>query len=127
MAYDRYRDKNGVTWTVVWPAGKKRFEAIATVEDTAQPKYDPEAADITASMSQGGVQFFGLDIVPSDQATGEQQRTLFIELVGKIEQYASEHTRNTSLKVTPSDDGGHWGWLVALGLLVVGMRSKRRR
>jgi hypothetical protein len=113
---DHYRDQNGITWTVVWPAGKKRFEAIATVEDGADPSYDPVPADITASMAEGGIQFFGLDIIPSDAATSDQQRTLFLELVGKIEEYAKGHPRNTVLRVA-ARSGPNW-WLI--GALVLG-------
>lgn len=121
--YDHYKDRNGVTWTVVWPAGKKRFEAIATVEPEADPKYDPEPPDITVSMAQGGVQFLGLEIIPSEQATGEQQRTLFTELVDKIQQYAKDHPRDLLLKVTPSKEEASssklWAWLLGLGVVAI--------
>lgn len=119
---DHYRDTNGITWTVVWPAGKKRFEAIATVEDGADPAYDPVPPDITASMSQGGVQFFGLDIIPSEEATTAQQQTLFLELRGKIDEYAAAHRRDTVLKVTPGHEVPWWVWALGAVLLL-----KRKR
>lgn len=122
MAYDSYRDSNGVTWTVVWPATKKRHQAIATVMDTADPKYDPEPADITVSMAEGGLQIGGLDIIPSGTATDEQQRVLFIELIGKVEGYAKEHRRLVELKVTASPPTPWWLW----ALLGMAALSKRR-
>lgn len=121
--YDSYRDSNGIGWTVVWPAAKKRHEAIATVLDTADPKYDPEPGDITVHMAQGGVQLGGLEIVPSEEASGEQQRVLYIELIGDIETYAKAHRSGAVLKVTASVGTPWWVW----GLLGLAMLSGRRR
>lgn len=118
MGYDAYRDSNGVTWTVVTPSSGKGFTMMATVLDTADPKYDPEPEDITVSMAQGGVQVGGIDIIPTAPPTGEQTRVLFTELVGKVEEYAKQHRGATSLKVTASAGVPWWVW-VGLGALVL--------
>jgi hypothetical protein len=120
MAYERYRDRNGVTWTIVWT--HKGHTAIATVLDDADPKYDPDLGDLKAEMDPGGVQALGYDIIEGDPATDEQQRVLFIELTGKIEKLAAEHSRATSLKVTPApEDRRSMSPFLFVGLVIAGV------
>jgi hypothetical protein len=85
--------------------------------DDADPQYSPVPADITVGMAEGGVQFFGVDIVASAEATAEQQRTLWVELVAKIEDFARANRTATILRVRVTPETP-WG-LVALGLAIL--------
>lgn len=115
MAYESYKDSNGVTWTVISTANG--FTLIGSVLDSADPKYDPPAEDQTAKMAQGGVQLGPWDIVHTDPPTGQQQQVLFTELTGKIEEYAKAHRGGVLLKVTAKPGGGAAVLLVILGVL----------
>jgi hypothetical protein len=113
MAYDAYKDQNGVTWTVGWRDGG--HTAIATVLEDAQPRYEPDPGDVTAKMDPGGLQLFGAEILKGDHATDEQMRVLFIELSQKIEAIAAQHRRSTVLRVSASPPMSPW---ILLGLVV---------
>lgn len=116
MPYESYKDSNGVSWTVVWT--RKRHTAIGTVLEDAQPRYDPDVGDVRAEMDPGGLQIGGRDIIEGDPATDEQQRVLFIELVGKIEDIARAHRGATMLQVSARPPMSP---ALVLGLLVAGV------
>src|ERR1041384_860281 len=96
MAYDSYRDSNGVRWSIP-PAIGQGWTMLAYVDDAADPKYNTPPPDMTASMPE-----------PSDAGTGvphptdEQTRVIFLDLRGKIEAYAKEHRGEVQLRVTAS-------------------------
>jgi hypothetical protein len=120
MAYDHYRDSNGVTWTIVSTA--HGWTMLGTVLDDADPRYDPDPGDLRNTM----------ELTPINQVadhfvtpTAEQTRVLFLGLVDKIEAFAKEHRGATSLKVTAHAD--QWTPLVVLGLLLAAATSKSRR
>jgi hypothetical protein len=113
MAYDSYKDRNGVTWNVITMANG--FTMIATVLDTADPKYDPPAEDLTATMASSVppiVQGLG------SSATAEQTRVLFTELVTKIEAWAKDHRGATSLMVTAKPPIPWWVWALGGAILL---------
>lgn len=116
MGYDRYRDSNGVTWTVI--TADSGFTMVGSVLDDADPRYDPPATDQQAKMQQGGIQVGGTEVVHTEPPTGEQTRVLFTELVGDIEKYAAEHRGAVLLKVTASAGVPWWVW-VGVGLVVL--------
>jgi hypothetical protein len=121
MAPSSYRDSNGVTWTVI--TAENGFTLIGSVLDEADPKYDPEPPDLTASMAQGGLQIGDLDIIKSDPPTGEQQRVLFIELVKKIEAWAKSHKGpQVSLRVTATAPVAVPWWVWVVGAMVLAKR-----
>lgn len=122
--YDRYKDSNGVTWTVI--TANNGFTMVGSVLDDADPRYDPPAEDQQAKMAEGGIQVgSSADIVHTDPPTGEQTRTLFIELVGDIEKYAAAHKGAVLLKVTASPGIPWWVW-AGLGFVVLGGGRRRR-
>lgn len=112
MAYDKYRDTNGVTWTVGPPTG---WMMAAWVLPDADPQYEPEADDQSASMppGYGGHMTEQPDIPPS----GDQQRVIFLDLVKNIESYAQAHRANVLLRVTASPPLPWWVWVVGAWLL----------
>lgn len=118
MAYDQYKDTNGVTWTITAARG---FVFIAYVADTANPRYVPPPSDITAKMDPGGVQIGPWSFGADDAPTAQQQQTLFIELSGKIESYAKEHVANV-VKIAGSGHG-----LIALALIGIGLYLLEKR
>jgi len=109
MAYDSYRDANGVTWTVGPPTG---WTMAAWVLPDASPTYVPEADDQQASMPPPT-----LHGVADGAPSGEQQRVIFLDLVKAIEGYAAEHKRNVVLKVTASPPIPWWVWVIGAWLL----------
>jgi hypothetical protein len=127
MPYESYKDSNGVSWTVI--TTQNGFTMIASVLDSADPKYDPPAEDLMESMAQGGVQLGPVDIVHTDPPTAEQVRVIFTGLTKKIEAYAKAHRGAAILKVTARPV--NW-WLVG-GLLAAAAaldwysRPRRRR
>lgn len=116
MAYESYKDSNGVTWTVITTANG--FTMIASVMDSADPKYDPPAEDFTASMPQGGVQLGPLDIVHTAAPTPEQTRTLYMELRGKIDEYAKSHRGAQHVTLKVEEHANSLAWL-ALGIVIL--------
>jgi hypothetical protein len=122
MAYESIKDSNGVTWTVITTANG--FTMIASVLDSADPNYDPAPPDLDAKMSQGGIQLGDIDIVHTDPPTPEQTRTLYIELVGKVQQWAKDHRGATSLKVTAKAPIPWWVWLIGGAVLLRYMQKR---
>lgn len=124
--YNRYSDRNGVTWTVTTtPNG---YTMIATVLDDADPRYDPPATDQMASMplNPSALEVQNKTIIQPDPPTGEQTRVIWLELVQKIEKYAAEHKGALLAKVT---SGPPWGWVAAIlgGLWLLSKPRRRRR
>lgn len=115
MAYDHYRDSNGVTWTVGPPdapatGNPPRWTMYAYVPDEAQVKYDPPPTDVMASTPAPAD--FGRGI---PNATAEQVRVIFTELVALIEAYARTHAGAVVMTVTAAPEGG-LGWLLLVWL-----------
>lgn len=117
MAYDRYKDSNGVWWTVAPPDGAGWF-MVGYVADEEQAAYQPPPPDQMARTP-----------APEDVGRGvanptpEQVRVIFLQLVQLIEAYAKEHRTQVVLRVTAHSDA--WGWLIALGLLWLAMDDGR--
>lgn len=118
MAYDSYRDSNGVTWTVGPPTG---WNMAAWVLETADPRYEPQADDQSASMPPpyDGHMTEGAGGTPP---SGDQQRVIFTQLVSDIEKFAKQNREHVLLKVTASPPVPWWVWLGLLWLI-----SKRGR
>lgn len=126
MAYDKYKDQNGVTWRVI--TSGNGYTMIGTVLDDADPKYDPPAEDQQASLplNPSALEVQNKTIISPDPPTAEQTRVIFIELIKKIEAYAASHRPLLMLKVTARPP---WGALaaVAAGLWFLYEHDKRRR
>lgn len=121
MAYESYKDSNGITWTVLSTANG--WTMIASVLDSADPKYEPPATDQMASTPAA----MGPALTPLGP-TPEQTRVIFTKLRDDIEAYAKAHRGAAILKVTAKNN-----WTVAIlvmaGLALVnwGMPKRRRR
>lgn len=116
-AYESYKDSNGVTWTVM--SVSNGWTMVASVLDSADPKYDPAPADEMAVMPPNAMLPGGG--IPSE----EQRRVLFIDLRNKIETYAKAHRGAAVLKVTASPP--KWWLWVGGGLLLWHLSKGRRR
>lgn len=118
--YESYKDSNGVTWTVMSAANG--WTMLASVLDSADPKYDPPPADEMAMMPP--VESFGGVMTPVP--TAEQKRVIFTELRNKIEAFAKAHRGAAVLKVTAAPPT--WWWIVGAGIAwyLLG-EGKRRR
>lgn len=103
MAYDSYRDSNGITWTLIWPKKYKRHAVLATIEDGKSPRYATDPGDFQASMDRGGVFVGDLTVIEGPDATAEQQRVLMAEIIGKVEGWASKHRGETVIVVSGRD------------------------
>lgn len=115
MAYDHYRDTNGVTWTVAPPdapatGNPPRWTMFAYVPDESQIKYVPPPSDVMASTPAPPDMGRG---VPN--ASAEQVRVIYLELISQIEAYAKTHAGSVVMTVTASPGSG-LGWLVLLWL-----------
>lgn len=126
MAYDKYKDSNGVTWTVTTvPNG---YTMIASVRDDAERKYDPPAEDQMAKMplNPSALEVNNKTVIQPDPPTGEQTRVIWLELVQKIEAYAAAHKGALMQTVTASPP---WGWLLVIagGLYYLSKPRRRRR
>lgn len=103
MGIDQYKDSNRVVWTIAPPDGSS-WNVIAYVKDDEEIAYDPPPADLMASTPSG--QEYHASASPP---TTEQARVLYIELVGKIEEYARQNRGHVTLRVTAHRDNG---WIV---------------
>lgn len=111
MAYDHYRDTNGVTWTIV--TTDNGWTMLATVLDDADPKYGFDPGDLKNTMQTAAPNMIADKFI---RPTGEQTQILFLGLVDKIEAFAKDHRTATVLKVTARPD--NWGpILILLGVL----------
>lgn len=131
MAYDKYKDTNGVTWTVtpseqlvatgglsLTRLAEYQWRMMAYVPDENEVGYAPPAPDLVATMPA---------FLPGAVANAEQTRNIFVDLVGKIEGWAKEHRHQVTLRVTASAGPG---WLLLLGaawVLYEVLGGKRRR
>jgi hypothetical protein len=113
MAYDSYRDSNGVRWTIGPPTG---WNMAAWVLPDADPRYEPQADDQQASMPPNYDGNF-TEQPGGTPPTGDQQRVIFTELTTAIEAYAKAHRGNTLLQVTASPPVPWWVWAGLLYLL----------
>lgn len=110
MGYDKYKDSNGITWSVLWP--DRGWSAMATVPDDASPRYEPPATDQEAHTPPpddvgGGVA----------APTGEQQRVLFSQLTSNVEAFAKQNREHALLTVTARPPTPWWVWAVGLWAL----------
>lgn len=121
-AYESYKDTNGVTWTVM--SASNGWTMLASVLDSADPKYDPPPADEMVSimppnpmLPAGGI--------PTD----EQRRVIFTGLRDKIETYAKAHRGAAVLRVTAKPPSGTFWVLLGAGLMLLhwGATERRRR
>lgn len=111
MAYDHYRDTNGVTWVVAPPDAPAtghppRWTMFAYVPDDSQIRYSPPPTDVMASTP--APDDFGRGI---PNASAEQVRVIFLELVSQIEAYAKTHAGSVVMEVTAAPGGG-LGWVL---------------
>jgi hypothetical protein len=125
MPYESYKDSNGVSWTVI--STQNGFTMLASVLDSADPKYDPPAEDLVESMAQGGVQLGPIDIIHTDPPTPEQTRVIFTGLTKKIEAYAKSHRGAAVLKVTASKTNWTLVALLGAGLYLISEVPRKRR
>lgn len=112
-----YRDSNGVTWTVM--QASNGWTLLGSVLDDADPKYDPPAEDVTASMPPAAGEDLSSVIAP----TAEQTRVIFIELRGKMEEQATKLRGKAVLGVKAKAPVPWWVWAL-LGFAV--LKSRRR-
>lgn len=117
-SYESYKDSNGVTWTVM--SVSNGWTMVASVLDSADPRYDPPPADEMAAMPMN-------QMLPNAIPSEEQRRVIFVDLRNKIETYAKAHRGAAVLKVTAKPPGGTFWALVGGGLLLLHWASKRRR
>lgn len=112
MAYDQYRDSNRVVWTIAPPDGSSWY-MLAYVKDSEELAYDPPPSDIMASTPP--LEGFGRATPPP---TAEQARVIFIELTGKIEEFARQNRSKVTLRVAAHNDSAWW---IVAGIIIVAM------
>jgi hypothetical protein len=131
MGYDKYKDTNGVTWTItpsdalvatggitLTMQANYQWKMMAYVRDEDEVGYAPPAPDLVATMPAP---------MPGATANAEQTRNIFIDLTSQIEGWAKEHRHQVTLRVTASAGSG---WLLILAgawLLYEVLGGKRRR
>lgn len=129
MGYDKYKDSNGVTWTItpsdnlvatgglsLTRLAEYQWKMLAYVADEAEVGYEPKAPDLVATMPA---------FLPGTTATAEQTRNVFVDLTTKIEQWARDHRQHVTLRVTASPNGA--GWLIVAALVIYAMSQGSRR
>lgn len=131
MAYDKYKDTNGVTWTItpsenlvatgglsLTRLAEYQWKMMAYVADEAEVGYTPAAPDLVATLPA---------FLPGTTADAEQTRNIFTDLVGQIEAWAKDHRHQVMLRVTASAGGGAWLLVLAAGWVLYEVFGKRRR
>lgn len=111
--YDRYKDSNGVWWTMAPPDGSSWF-MIGYVADTEQRAYEPDAPNLMAKTPEPDDIGRGVPAPTPDQA-----RVIFLSLTSKIEDFAKNHQNQVVLRVRDHSDS--IGWIVGLIIIIAAM------
>ena len=111
-AYDSYKDKNGVTWTIATSG----TAMLGTVLEGASPKYVPQAEDMFVKI-----------LTPGDSTQAEVERKAFIDLREKIDQYSKDHASSVALVVSAKPGLPWWVWVAGALLAFGGGKGRRRR
>lgn len=135
MAYETYKDANGVTWRTYWTAKTAAAYPDGDITYGDQPpdisvprnKHDPDGGTFDSIINSLSSLYPGNPDVEDAAAVGEADRETFMRLREKIDEYASAHKGAGAvvLTVRPSKDKSSTALIVAIAIAVALLARRR--